>query len=207
MGQCSFLRTNSCVHVGKILPNMIVQSDSERGVSVMRDFKQYSVTRFIAFCGSKDITSDVDCRVAVNMQVCKQRRSRNDQIDDFTLNFSVGDVVSIDVSDESKMPCYGKIHQLFRIEKSREFCFSYYPVQFLDSKNSYYIINGPVMGVYAEGGNDVGIYSLSRGTSQKNMTRPRLYSIFRISHVIRNTKMDDTCVRKWPAPLVFLTKP
>ena len=186
---------------------MIVQSDSERGVSVMRDFKQYSVTRVVAFCGSKDITTDVDCRVALNMHVCKQRRSRKDQIDEFTLNFSVGDVVSIDVSDESKIPCYGKINQIFRIEKSVEFCFSYYPVQFLDTKNIYYNINGSVMGVYAEDGNDVGIYSSSRVSSQRNMTRPRLYSIFRISHVFRNTKMDDKCVRKWPAPLVFLTKP
>ncbi len=79
---------------------------------------------------------------------------------------------------------FGLIQSIHRVGKSREFCFSFIPVEPRGHGSSSFLYrkSGTVMGLYSEGGNDVGMYSFFQGSKDC----PRLYSVFRIFRVVKD---------------------
>ncbi len=148
---------------------------SDGGASLVRDGQCVS-----AFSLNKEITADTSIIFATNVRT-------------ETGLFSIGDVVAINCGIDSTSIVHVEVSRIFRVGTSMDFCFSYYPIEFLRGI-ALYQRKGKLVGEYKEGGNDVGKYRLFQ-TGTVTTACPRLYSVLRIVKVFKGVKTYDSFMR------------
>ena len=154
---------------------------SDRGLSVVREARYWTVTHISAVFAEKDITHDVERPYATYIKVFGVEKVTKRK---FQLQISTCDIVAMDFSRDSQgaeCRAYCKIARIYRVGKTKDFCFSYYPITFLGNDKKLYTRQDSLMGGYgATTGNDVGMYTFSH-----RQGGPRLFSVLRILNVIK----------------------
>ncbi len=149
-----------------------------------RAARYWTVPQISAVFADKDITTDVERPFAtyVKLFVVEKAQERK-----FQLTISSSDIVAMDCSRDaqgSECRAYCKICHIYRVGKTKDFCFSYYPIIFLGKDKKLYTRQDTITGGYgATTGNDVGMYTFS----DIPKGGPRLYSVLRILNVIKGT--------------------
>ena len=154
---------------------------SDGGLTVVGEARYWTIKHISAVFADKDITTDVERPFATFVKLFLVEKDKGRK---FQLKISSCDIVAMDCSRDAQGPeCrdYCKICQIYRVGKTKDFCFSYYPITFLGKDKKLYTRQNTVTGGYGgTTGNDVGMYTFSHIPQGG----PRLYSVLRILNVI-----------------------